>query len=401
MNENLLSPFRAVSHYFIFGLLVSWLIAIQFKSSTYQITTFLILIGSILTLSRNLPLLFKNKTLILAVLLPIVLFASTLDNVNTISPQELITIAKFILRGGLLIIGIYLLCLHANISSKFFIDAFIVVLFLCLLLQLAIWLNNGMPSGRINGFINNGNQLAPFAVTLSLLSLGGILSRQFTGIKLWKIFLSFSFVLSLVVTYYTYSRIAYLSLFIGLAYLSITHFKIKYSLLLLLVSLFSAFLAYEYDSNFRDKFDRSLNITTSDGRTTQIWPHVFNKATEKSLIFGNGFGKTAEKKLKTSRFYREVGQFPYHSVPLELIYISGITGLIAFYWLMIASIKKLKSYLKHAEASAFVGVLISGLAEHSIFNSKPYISLIVIFVVVTLLSITENKLKVLHANHPA
>ena len=155
----------------------------------------------------------------------------------------------------------------------------------------------------------------------------------------------------------------------------------------------------KYDSTFASKINRSLNISTSDARTTRIWPHVFNKATEKSLIFGNGYGKAAEEKLKPSPYYRAVGQFPYHSVPLELLYISGLTGLIAFYSLMIAGIKKLHSHVKHAEASAFTGVLTGGLAEHSLYQSKPYISLIVVFLVVTLLSIKEDSLKAPHANH--
>ena len=399
ITENHISQSEKTSTYLIYGLLTLWFFAIQFKSSSYQITSALILLAGIFFISKNSKPLYENKTLLLAFLLPIALFASTLYEWNSLPPEELISIAKFMLRGGLLIIAIYILCLHANISSKVFINVFIVVLFFSVLVQLTIWLYDGMPTGRINGFIKNRNQLAPFSVTLSLLCYGGILSMRFTTSKLWRIFLFFALILSLAVTYYTYSRIAYLSLLIGLAYLSFARFKIKGLFLLVIISILWGLFATKYDSTFLSKFNRSLNISTSDARTTKIWPHTFNKATEKSLIFGNGYGKAAEEKLKPSPFYRTVGQFPYHSVPLELLYISGLTGLIAFYSLMMAGIKKLHSHFKHAEASAFIGVLTGGLAEHSLYQSKPYISLIVVFLAVTLLSIKEDSLKAPHANH--
>jgi len=390
---------KDLSYYFIFGLLLTWLMAIQFKSAPYQVATVIILIIGIISLSKRHLFISENKSLSFALLLPIIIGISTLYNLNTLTPEELIGIAKFSLRGGILIIALYTLCSKFSITSADLIKAFTAILFISLLVQLTLWLYDGMPSGRINGFIANRNQLAPFAVTLSLLSMGGLLSMQFSSSKLGKTFLFSALTVSLLVTYYTYSRIAYLSLLIGLAYLLITRFKIKGLFLLVIISIFVASFAMKYDSTFASKINRSLNISTSDARTTRIWPHVFNKATEKSLIFGNGYGKAAEEKLKPSPYYRAVGQFPYHSVPLELLYISGLTGLIAFYSLMIAGIKKLHSHVKHAEASAFTGVLTGGLAEHSLYQSKPYISLIVVFLVVTLLSIKEDSLKAPHANH--
>ena len=390
---------KDLSYYFIFGLLLTWLMAIQFKSAPYQVATVIILLMGILSLSKHHLFLSEKKILSFGLLLPIIIGITTLYNWNTLTQEELISIAKFLLRGGLLIIALYALCSQFSITSADLIKAFTAILFISLLVQLTLWLYDGMPTGRINGLIGNRNQLALFAVTLSLLSMGGLLSMQFTSSKLGKTLLFSALTVSLLVTYYTYSRIAYLSLLIGLAYLLIVRFKIKGLFLLVLISIFFGSFALKNDSTFRSKFNRSLNISTSDARTTKIWPHTFNKATEKSLIFGNGYGKAAEEKLKPSPFYRTVGQFPYHSVPLELLYISGLTGLIAFYSLMMAGIKKLHSHVKHAEASAFIGVLTGGLAEHSLYQSKPYISLIVVFLVVTLLSIKEDSLKAPHANH--
>lgn len=270
-------------------------------------------------------------------------------------------------------------------TKKLFIGLSISGLFVAGYTILQKILGNLTPDGRVIGvFGYSPNYTALFLVPISVwLAAYGI---QLTAKKkLGPLAVScVLFAINLLAIYYSGSRGGFLAVGAGLGIFALLYFwsQIKKSLttkiIIVILIIMASYIAWDL---FRPDFSASLDsgrVVTSNNLRAQIWQTTLELGA-KHPILGVGLGnfQNAFAELTLNR-----GNFPEYITPMALtphnIFLmfwlsTGILGLIAFIWLLVAFFKeglsKNDNQYKYILMAVMVSILAYGLIESSIWKN--------------------------------
>jgi len=359
--------------YFFKFVLFVFVISIPFKNTVYQVSLVILILMFFLHVYLNknylklklIYLEFKNIIYIFLLLIG-TLSISNLININ-LENDSLRALLSFIYKFGLL----FFVLIYFYAINYFKEKELVTYVLLSILLQLSIGVYQAIVyhdvlsdikniSNGITGQTFNRNQFG------LIMGIGAIISLLYFKEKFIKILFPI-FILGAIFSYSRAVWVAFIFSIVLYGIFNIKNFKLKDIIIIISIFLICLVLFFNIDS-LSNRFEQLLNANSS-GRG-EIWLHTIALIKEK-ILFGYGLDSWKLHQLKN---YSNI-----HNSILEILFVSGIAGLIVFLLIFITILREIfsgKNYLFLALISYFS---IISLFDNSIFYSKIYLSFLIIF----------------------
>ncbi|NIT14348.1 MAG: hypothetical protein GTN99_08960 [Candidatus Dadabacteria bacterium] len=232
---------------------------------------------------------------------------------------------------------------------------------------------------RLTGATFNPNIFGFFMAIFTLLLTHIMINLRNLSV-MYKVFTITFIVIALFCLFLSGSRSALLGCLVAILYLLLTvpnsrKHLLRFFVPLTLILLFTIYLASP--DMFYDRVNKTIE-TISDGNSLRlrIWLHTFSLFLDTPLL---GQGPDAYNIIPGA----PLPETNVHNIYLEIALCMGITGLLAFSYLLfkifkqLSSIKKFESYA-HLYSALFFLLLVAGFFDHSFLDSKIYQAVFVI-----------------------
>lgn len=366
-------------------LLFIWCVSIPFKNALYQgATSFIILFFIVFIIkykdySYLKEICYKFKDLFLAFSL-IILSMTISNSINDVSKSDAWRIElMFIFRYGL----IFIILIYFYSKDFFCKNKLGIFLLLSMLIQACDGIYQSIYGydffkhmisdypGGLTGAVFYRNVFG-FLMGLSLLLTIFYLVNSFKRkiITMNNIIISISFFLFLYSTIFSYSRAVWVSIFASfLMYILINYkyLKIKHLLYILIFSIILILIFTNIDS-LSYRFNSLLSGDSSNRFT--IWSKGLELINQK-LLFGWGVDSWHTYGLKE---YAAL-----HNSILEILLCTGLFGLLSFLVIIIITLKTIVVNKKYGLLLIITYLLVGSLFDHSIFESKIFLTVLTIF----------------------
>ncbi|MDD2896223.1 MAG: O-antigen ligase family protein [Aliarcobacter sp.] len=381
---------------FIF-LLFLWTVSIPFKNAIYQGSIITLIIFFVIYIIKNRDynnfkiLFYKYKDLFIA--FSLIILSMTISNIiNDVSKTEAWHLEfSYIYRYAFIfIILIYFY------SKKFFSkQLFVTFVFISLGIQgldgvfqsitsYDIFKHNiGNLTDGLSGVTFNRN-IFGFFVALGVILSFFLIRKDNIFNKINFIVFPF-FIIFIFCTLFSYSRAAWVSIFIAFSFYIIMNYKkinIKYIFISGIIFIILFFIISNVDL-LQNRFEQLLKGDSS--LRNVIWLNAIELIKEK-LIFGWG--------LDTWKNYGMKEFAGVHNIILEILFFMGFFGLLAFIYFFILVIKEIFNVKNYVLLTFVVFMLVVGQFDHSIITGKTYLSPMVILMFFVFVYRVEKKEKI-------
>lgn len=363
------------------SLLFVWILSIPFKNAIYQISTGLLILFFIFYIFKNKDFIYIKKLLeqykYLIYSFIFIIFSMCISNLfNIVDNNAWTNVLMFIFRYGL----VFFILIY--FYGKSFFDKKLLLLFIMISLSIQLFagiyqsifvydLTNSLVYNRIHGFTFHSNIYAFFMGVGLLLSLFLFVNAKNYNRNLFLFLNS----LYIYVVLFSYSRAVWISILFSTLIYSISYIKkLKIKELFLLITFVVIFFIILFNIDMINEKFASILKGDSSGRVEAIWIPALELIKERFFI---GYGLGIETVMKYNPTIYHLGGF--HNVIIEILFYTGILGLLAFSILFFQTIKEIYNQKNIYYFTILIFIIVDSQFDQSIFNGKTYLSTLTIF----------------------
>lgn len=350
-----------------------WCMSIPFDNSIYQAGWVLVLLSFFCHIFyyKNLNILKDilvriKPVVILFLCLWIVMFISNLLNTDVLSKDSFKITIYFFVRFALVFLAICYFYKLNIIKENNLIYPYIVGV--CILALGGIWyaLLNGVEHG-IEGVLRNRNG---FGLSVGF---GLVVISLFLKDKFIKPILVFVF---LFLVAFSFSRSTWVGSFCALSFYAILNLKeIKKQHLIFVFMLVVAVIAVYFLSDSLQSRFSDLARGESSYRFG-IWSYTFSKVLEQPFF---GYGIDSFQHLPNAPFLTNSHYSAPHNMIMELLFSTGIFGLVFFMGLNLYIFLNLLKSKNYKTLAVFAYIFVACQFDFGVFDAKELLSVVVIF----------------------
>lgn len=374
-----------------------WILSIPLKNALYEISTPLLFIYFVIDISfgKNSHNLKEALHLSRMVLIPIgaivvSMVFSTLINYENVGVDAWKNIAEFVLRYPIIYFVLVYFIIRNDVSINWIAGGVFLSLFVQLTAGIVEQLGNlgivpeyirSSYSPRLIGLSREPNLFGFFmgiGALTGLSYIGHLYSRdkQSTVTKYASIALC---VLFLIFMFLSYSRSSWVAFILGVSVLVINNsgkHVLRLKALLIMTGVIAMLMVSIYESDYTHNRIVSIFSMQANSDRFDIWIPALKLIAQSPLV-GHGMGEL------TVMQYKDVlnGFWSFHNATIEILFHTGIFGLLAWLWLVVTLVRSLHRSKAYYLLAVFMMFVVTTQFVHSVFYAKPVMSAFVVFLV--------------------